>query len=156
MEEKRYEKIVKNQLFPPKHPLSMKLDLVICTLRTDIKYSVFKIDWNCNFVGLLPKPRPMPITFYVLVGYDRVRNYTLWVKSVIILDQLPLFLRCIPDAYTLKSRFPRPTPVLPVDQSPICTTNPRPLHNASTLTTPNIIYDQPTIIMPYSLPVSNN
>ena len=58
-------------------------------------------------------PRPMPTNFYGLVGYDRVKNYPLWLKSVSIPDQHPLYPRCIPDAPTLKSRSSRPTPVLP-------------------------------------------
>ena len=44
----------------------------------------------------------------------------------------------IPDAPTLKARSSRPTPVLPADQSPLCTTNPRPIPDATTLTTLNI------------------
>ena len=83
-------------------------------------------------------PRPMPTNFYSLVGYDRVKNYPLWLKSVSIPDQPPLYPRCIPDAPTLKSRSSRPTPVLPADQSPLCTTNPRPIPDATTLTTLNI------------------
>ena len=62
-------------------------------------------------------PRPMPTNFYGLVGYDRVKNYPLWLKSVSIPDQHQLYPRCIPDAPTLKSRSSRPTPVLPADQS---------------------------------------
>ena len=80
-------------------------------------------------------PRPMPTNFYGLVGYDRVKNYPLWLKSVSIPDQHPLYPRCIHDAPTLKSRSSRPTPVLPADQSPLCTTNPRPIPDATTLTT---------------------
>ena len=68
---------------------------------------------------------PDPI-FIGLVGYDRVKNYPLWLKSVSIPDKPPLYPRCISDAPTLKSRSSRPTPVLPADQSPLCTTNPRP------------------------------
>ena len=83
-------------------------------------------------------PRPMPTNFYGLVGYDRAKNYPLWLKSVSIPDQSPLYPRCIPDAPTLKSRSSRPTPVLPADQSPLCTTNPRPIPDATTLTTLNI------------------
>ena len=60
------------------------------------------------------------------------------LKSVSIPDQFPLYLRCIPDAPTLKSRFSRPAPVFPADQSPLCTTNPRPIPDATTLTTLNI------------------
>ena len=60
------------------------------------------------------------------------------MKSVSIPDQPPLYPRCIPDASTLKSRSSRPTPVLPADQSPLCTTNPRPIPDATTLTTLNI------------------
>ena len=82
--------------------------------------------------------RPMPTNFYSLVGYDRVKNYPLWLKSVYIPDQPPLYPRCIPDVPTLKSRSSRPTPVLPADQSPLCTTNPRPIPDATTLTTLNI------------------
>ena len=80
----------------------------------------------------------MPTNFYGLVGYDRVKNYPLSLKSVSILDQPPLYPRFIPDAPTLKSRSSRPTPVFPVDQSPLCTTNPRPIPDATTLTKLNI------------------
>ena len=83
-------------------------------------------------------PHSFPTNFYGLVGYDRVKNYTLWLKSVSIPDQPPLYPRCIPDAPTLKSRSPRPTPVLPADQFPLFTTNPRPILDATTLTTLNI------------------
>ena len=83
-------------------------------------------------------PRSFPTNFYSLVGYDRVKNYPLWLQSVSIPDQPPLYPRCIPDAPTLKSRCSRPTPVLPADQSPLCTTNPRPIPDATTLTTLNI------------------
>ena len=55
-------------------------------------------------------PRPMPTNFYGLVGYDRVKNYPLWLKSVSIPDPHPLYPRFIPDAPTLKSRSSRPTP----------------------------------------------
>ena len=82
--------------------------------------------------------RSSPTNFYGLVGYDRVKNYPLWMKSVSIPDKPPLYPRCIPDAPTLKSRSSRPTPVLPADQSPLCTTNPRPIPDATTLTTLNI------------------
>ena len=75
----------------------------------------------------------MPTNFYGLVGYDRVKNYPLSLKSVSIPDQHTLYPRCIPDAPTLKSRSSRPTPVLPADQSPLCTTNPRPIPDATTL-----------------------
>ena len=68
--------------------------------------------------------RSFPTNYYGLVGYDRVKNYPLWLKSVSILDKPLLYPRCIPDAPTLKSRSPRPTSVLPADQSPLCTTNP--------------------------------
>ena len=80
----------------------------------------------------------MPTNFYGLVGYDRVKNYPLWFKSVSIPDQHPLYPRCISDAPTLKSRYTRPTPALPADQSPLCTTNPRPIPDTTTLTTLNI------------------
>ena len=80
----------------------------------------------------------MPTNFYGLVGYDRVKTYPLWLNSVSIPDQPPLYPRCIPDAPTLKSRSSRPTPVLPADQSPLCTTNTRPIPDATTLTTLNI------------------
>ena len=83
-------------------------------------------------------PRSFPTNFYGLVGYDWVKNYPLWLKSVSIPDKPPLYLRCIPDAPTLKSRSSRPTPVLPADQFPLCTTNPRPIPDATTLTTLNI------------------
>ena len=83
-------------------------------------------------------PRSFPTNFYGLVGYDRVKHYPLWLKSVSIPDKPPLYPRCIPDAPTLKSRSSRPTPVLPADQSPLCTTNPRPIPDATTLTTLNI------------------
>ena len=53
-------------------------------------------------------PRRMPTNFYGLVGYDRVKNYPLWFKSVSIPDQHPLYPRCIPDAPT-----PRSNPALP-------------------------------------------
>ena len=66
------------------------------------------------------------------------KNYPLWLKSVSIPDQRPLYPRCIPDAPTLKSRSSRPTPVLPADQSPLCTTNLRPIPDTTTLTTLNI------------------
>ena len=52
------------------------------------------------------------------------KNHQLWLKSVSIPDQHPLYPRCIPDAPTLKSRSSRPTTVLLADQSPLCTTNP--------------------------------
>ena len=83
-------------------------------------------------------PRPMPTNFYGLVGYDRVKNYPLWLKSVSIPDQRPLYPRWIPDAPTLKSRSSRPTTVLPTDKSPFWTTNPRPIPDTTTLTTLNI------------------
>ena len=51
----------------------------------------------------------MPTNFYGSVGYDRVTNYPLWLKSVSIPDQHPLYPRCIPGAPTLKSRSSRPT-----------------------------------------------
>ena len=55
-------------------------------------------------------PRQMPTNFYGLVWYDRVKNYPLWLKSVYIPDQQPLYPRCIPDTPTLKSRSSQPTP----------------------------------------------
>ena len=73
--------------------------------------------------------------FYVLVGYDRVTNYSLWLKSVSIPDQHPLYPRGISDAPKLKSRSSRPSPVLPADQSPLCTTNSQPIPDTTTLTT---------------------
>ena len=85
-----------------------------------------------------PTPPPMPTNFYGLVGYDRVKNYLLWLKSVSIPDQHPLYPRCTPDTPTLKSRSYRPTPVLPADQSSLCTTNPKPNPDITTLTTLNI------------------
>ena len=84
------------------------------------------------------QPRPIPTNFYGLVGYDRVKNYPLWLKSVYIPDQPPLYPRCIPDAPSLKYRSFRPIPVLPADVSPLCTTNPRPIPDVTTLTTLNI------------------
>ena len=84
------------------------------------------------------QPRRMPTNFYGLVGYDRVNNYPLWLKSVSIPDQHPLYPHSIPDAPTLKSPSSRPSPVLPADQSPLCTTNPRPIPDTTTLTTLNI------------------
>ena len=83
-------------------------------------------------------PRPMPTTFDGLVVYNRLKNYPLWLKSVSIPEQPPLYPHCVPDAPTLKSRSSRPTPVLPADQSPLCTTNPRLIPDATTLTTLNI------------------
>ena len=53
-----------------------------------------------------------------------------------------LYLRFIPDAPTLKSRSSRPTPILPADLSPLCTINPRPIPDATTLNvgpTPDLI-----------------
>ena len=85
-----------------------------------------------------PDRPPMPTNFYGLVGYERVKKYPLWLKSVSIPYQHPPYPRCIPDAPTLKSRSSRPTPVLPADQSPLYTTNPRPIPDATTLTTLNI------------------
>ena len=63
-------------------------------------------------------PRPMLITFNGLVGYDRVKQYPLWLKSVSI------------STYSL----------LPVDQSPFCLSKSRSIPNTSTctLTTLNI------------------
>ena len=80
----------------------------------------------------------MLTNFYGLVGYDRVKSYPLWLKSVIFPDQPPLYPRLIRDVPSLISRSSRPSPVLPADQSPLCTTNPRPIHDATTLTTLNI------------------
>ena len=48
----------------------------------------------------------MQTNFYCLVGYDRVKNYPLWLKSVSIPDQHPLYPRCIPDAPTPKPAHP--------------------------------------------------
>ena len=80
------------------------------------------------------------------------KNFPLCLKSLSIPDQLPLHPRWIPDAYMLKSRFSRPTPILSVDQS--WTTKPRPIPDASSLRS---IYDQPPIRMPENpLPVSND
>ena len=80
--------------------------------------------------------RPIFMAWSGMIG---LKNYPLWLKSVSIPDQPPLYPRCIPDAPTLKSRSSRLTPpVLPVDQSPLCTTNPRPIPDANTPTTLNI------------------
>ena len=96
----------------------------------------------------------MPTNFYGLVGNDRVKNYALWLKSVSIPDQHPLYPRCIPDAPTLKSRSPRPTLVFPADQSPLCMTNTRPIPNTTTLTTLNI-GPTPDLYAWFPLPASN-
>ena len=48
----------------------------------------------------------MLTNFYGLVGYDRVKNYPLWLKSIYVPDQHPLYPRCIPNAPTLKSVLP--------------------------------------------------
>ena len=53
----------------------------------------------------------MPTDFYGLVGYDRIKNYPLWLKNVSIPDQHPLYL-----AVSLMMH-PRSNPALP-DQSP--------------------------------------
>ena len=95
-----------------------------------------------------------PTNFYGLVGYDRVKNYPLLLKSVSIPDQHPLYLRCIPDAPTLKSRSSQPTPVLRANPSPLCTTNSRPIPDASTLTTLNI-GPIPDLYAWFPLPASN-
>ena len=99
-------------------------------------------------------PRSFPTNFYGLVGYDREKNYPLLLKSVPIPDQPPLYPRCIPDAPTLKSRSSRPTPVLPADQSPLCTTNPRHIPDVTTLTTLNI-GPTPDLYAWFPLPASN-
>ena len=101
------------------------------------------LSFTCSILSYIhtrrpTNPRSFPTNFYGLVGYDRVKNYPLWLKSVSIPDKPPLYPRCIPDAPTLKSRSSRPTPVLPADQSPLCTTNPRPIPDATTLNTLNI------------------
>ena len=91
-----------------------------------------------------------PINADQFLWLDRVwsgKNDPLWLKSVSIPDQLPLYPRCIPDAPTLKSRSSRPTPVLPADPSPLCTTNPWLIPDATTLTTLKI--DQPPIWFPF-------
>ena len=97
-----------------------------------------QVEFNPYSHQTADQPRPMSTNFYGLVGYDRVKNNPLWMKSVSIPDQHPLYPRCIPDAPTLKSRSSRPTPVHPADQSPLCTTNPRPIPDTTTLTTLNI------------------
>ena len=84
------------------------------------------------------QPPLIPDQFLWLGRVWSGKNYPLWLKSVSIPDKPPLYPRCIPDAPTLKSRSSRPTPVLPADQSPLCTTNPRPIPDATTLTTLNI------------------
>ena len=96
----------------------------------------------------------MPTNFYELVGYDRVKNHQLWLKSVSIPDQHPLYPRCIPDAPTLKSRSPRPTRVLPADQYPLCPTNPRHIPDTNTLTTLSI-GPTPDLYAWFPLPASN-
>ena len=66
----------------------------------------------------------------------------------------PINTSCIPDAPTLKSRSSRPTPVLLADQSPLCTTNPRPIPDTTTLTTLNI-GPTPDLYAWFPLPASN-
>ena len=95
--------------------------------------------------------RPMPTNFYGLVRYDRVKNYPLWFNSVSIPDQHTLYPRCIPDAPTLKSRSPRPTPVFRAYQSPLCTTNLRPIPDTTTLN----IEPTPDLYAWFPLPASN-
>ena len=66
----------------------------------------------------------------------------------------PLYPRCIPDVPTLKSRSFRPIPVILADQSALCMTNPRPIPDATTLTTLNIGLT-PDLNAWFPLPASN-
>ena len=91
----------------------------------------------CYSLGIADQPWQMPIAFYGLVGYDWVRFYSLWLKRVVISDQIRQYPRCIPDASTFKSRYSRPTSVFPVDQFPLCTTKFQPIPDLSTLATFN-------------------
>ena len=65
----------------------------------------------------------MPTNFYGLVGYDRVKNYPLWLKSV-----YPRSTTAVSALYTWCTHaqisfFPT-YPLLSADQFPLCTTNP--------------------------------
>ena len=53
-------------------------------------------------------PRPMLTNFYGLVGYDWVKNYPLWLKSVSLPDQHPLYPRCTHAPIALFPTYPRP------------------------------------------------
>ena len=120
-------------------------------LFVDILYATFGTFWSLlfNFFNYIvslklhshqtpDQPPLIPDQFLWLGRVWSGKTYPLWLKSVSIPDQPPLYPRCIPDAPTLKSRSSRPTPVLPADQSPLCTTNPRPIPDATTLTTLNL------------------
>ena len=80
------------------------------------------------------QPRPMPTNFYGLVGYDRVKNYPLWLKSVSILDQHPLYPWCTHAQIPLFPTYPCPS-VWPI---PALHDQPRPIPDATTFTTLNI------------------
>ena len=96
----------------------------------------------------------MPTNFYGSVGYDRVKNYPLFLKSVSIPDQHPLYPRCNPwcthAQIPLSPTYSRPSglPILALlDQ-------PRPIPDTTTLTTLNI-GPTPDLYAWFPLPVSN-
>ena len=82
-------------------------------------------------------PRPMPTNLWLGRVWSGKKLPAL-IEERIYDRSTPLYPRCIPDAPTLKSRSSRPTPVLPADQSLLCTTNRRPIPDATSLTTLNI------------------
>ena len=69
-------------------------------------------------------PRPMPTNFHGLVGYDRVKIARSDWKAYLS----PINTRCIRAVSLMHPRsnptLPDLPPVLPADQSPLCTTNP--------------------------------
>ena len=117
--------------------------------------------FHCSWVykaTFTPDSRPTLDQCRPFLWVSRVwsgKIYPLSLKSVSMSGQHLLYRCSIPDASTLKSRSSRPIPVLPADQSPLCTTNPRPIPGVTTLTTFHILGPTPDLYAWFPLSVSN-
>ena len=104
----------------------------------DSSYPVKAISFKLHSHQTPDQPPLIPDQFLWLGRVWSGKKLPALIEERIDPQWTPLYPRCMPDAPTLKSRSSRPKPVLPSDQSPLCTTNPRPIPDSTTLTTLNI------------------
>ena len=97
--------------------------------------NLFQCKWYYNYAFSYIHTR-QPTNQLLWPG--RVKNYPLWLKSVSIPDQPLLYPWCTHAQIPLFPTYP----VLPAAQSQLCTTNPRPIPDVTTLNigpTPDLI-----------------
>ena len=85
--------------------LTVTLDLHVMAL---LEHHILIFDntgfgWSYINTRQSTNPRPMPTNSNCLVGYDQLKNYPLWLKSV----SIPTYLRCLADQ--TRSKYDQPT-----------------------------------------------